>query len=406
MSTWGVQPQGFVRPGYDEIVATLEDIARQPEHFGADADLTPYSPLGLLVQLAAYGFHSLWEANEDRYYNSFIDTASGVHLDRLCQLIGVYRKPPEYEHVTLLFTGDDFTVIPADFAVETKSGIQYRTDVSATIESGAATVLAKAVKLGVDQRVNSGQLTEIVNPQAGVLAVSNPAASEGGYAGEQDEELRSRAQEFVQVLANKSGAKSQLEVQILSVAGVQSVTVEENSRNVTWNGLLPNSIHCSVLGGEEADVAQAILYNKTAGTATNGSVSVAISDENGVEHTVYFDRPSIVAAYVKVGRTLIEGITDTTVVDNLIKEEIIKVIGGVHSYTIDGNPVSVEYTGLGAGEPLYELRLYKGISTIPELVEATISLGLVQGSENQSSLTVQPYEVLRCNTDYITIYTL
>ena len=124
--SYGSTAIGFVRPSYDDILSQLETQARLPEYFGPDADLSPYSPLGLLLQLIARSESSSWEGMEGNYYASFVDTATGVQLDRVVRLAGLTRKPVSYATVTLTFTGSNGSTVPDMESTRTSSAKNWQ----------------------------------------------------------------------------------------------------------------------------------------------------------------------------------------------------------------------------------------------------------------------------------------
>ena len=67
---WGLTSAGFRRPTYNELLDALEHKAR--ELFGATANLTVRSPLGLFLRIFAWILNILFSVLED-VYNGFGD---------------------------------------------------------------------------------------------------------------------------------------------------------------------------------------------------------------------------------------------------------------------------------------------------------------------------------------------
>ena len=68
---WGLTECGFHCPTYTEILNALEYKAR--EFFGAKANLTVRSPLGLFLRIFAWAIHLLFQLAEDVYNSRFDD---------------------------------------------------------------------------------------------------------------------------------------------------------------------------------------------------------------------------------------------------------------------------------------------------------------------------------------------
>lgn len=75
---WGLTSAGFRRPTYNELLDALEHKAR--ELFGATANLTVRSPLGLFLRIFAWILNILFSVLEDVYNSRFVDTAVGTSL--------------------------------------------------------------------------------------------------------------------------------------------------------------------------------------------------------------------------------------------------------------------------------------------------------------------------------------
>lgn len=84
---WGLTSAGFRRPTYNELLDALEHKAR--ELFGATANLTVRSPLGLFLRIFAWILNILFSVLEDVYNSRFVDTAVGTSLLNLGRAIGL-----------------------------------------------------------------------------------------------------------------------------------------------------------------------------------------------------------------------------------------------------------------------------------------------------------------------------
>lgn len=135
-----------------------------------------------------------------------------------------------------------------------------------------------------------GELTEIVTPESGWLDVYNLAAGITGRNVETDEELRlRRAASFGLGLATETAIKNAL---YNRVPGIVSASVVSNRTLETdLAGRPPKCFECTVQGGEDQDIADAIWYAQPAGILPYGYTSVSVLDSEGNTQIVSFTRP-------------------------------------------------------------------------------------------------------------------
>jgi hypothetical protein len=91
---YGVTESGFVSKRYSEIRDDLHEAAKRK--FGKDVDLTPGSPIKILIDLFGVELVSLWNEMEFTYNNAFIDSATDGALDSLGKLVGAVRDQGYY----------------------------------------------------------------------------------------------------------------------------------------------------------------------------------------------------------------------------------------------------------------------------------------------------------------------
>lgn len=190
---WGLTSAGFRRPTYNELLDALEHKAR--ELFGATANLTVRSPLGLFLRIFAWILNILFSVLEDVYNSRFVDTAVGTSLLNLGRAIGLRVLSAQKASGYIMVTGPPGVIVPAGWLVETAAGIQFfavsDTEIGA---DGTVMVPFRCTSTGPDGNVAAGTITTITNPGsvAGITAVTNPAAFTGGRERETDEEFRDR----------------------------------------------------------------------------------------------------------------------------------------------------------------------------------------------------------------------
>ena len=101
MVKYGVTDTGFVKKTYASVRDSLHDNAKRM--FGSDVDLTPGSPIKILIDLTAVEIIGLWAQLESVYKSAFLDTATGYALDNLGQLVGAERTSSVYATGNITF---------------------------------------------------------------------------------------------------------------------------------------------------------------------------------------------------------------------------------------------------------------------------------------------------------------
>ncbi|EKO35462.1 baseplate J/gp47 family protein [Leptospira santarosai] len=391
MSSYGSTPVGFIIKDRDAIKSDLISLAQSPAIFGQNEDVSPHSVLGMFIELIAESQFELWQALESNYNDSYVDTSSGIALDRLVRLKGVNRKSAQSEKATLTIHGLDYATIPKGLLVGTSKGIQYKSIEEKTILSGSASVQFEAVISGLAQRVAPNALNVFVNPNSDFYTVTNSQSSSGGSEEETDPELLSRYLEIVTTEKN-SGAIAYVKAQIENEPSVVSCSIRENKLNVPVDSLPANSLHFIVDGGSDDLVANLIYKYKPAGIGLFGPVQKTI-DEN----MIYFDRPSDLPVFAKVEIWKNSSFDNNSI--SFIKTAIVKTIGGID--TVSG--VNNVYRGLGTGKNVVAWPIYSAIGNVTGVENLLIQLGTSSNFTNSNMVSVQPAQVAKMFTANIQV---
>ena len=379
----------------DDILAAM--VADAKEYFGEDLK---DNELGIIRTFYRPIAERLAEAQGDIGLvldSSQIDHASGQALDLLTALIGVSRQTADHATGTVTFSRDsaasqDYTV-PAGTTVQTDSNdpVQFETTEAKTLAEGTTSVDApiEAVEGGTRGNVGANTIVVMPDPPAGVEDVTNNVATDGGSEEETDDELRERAKSE---LAQGSRASAPALVnKVGQLDGVTSTSIfvnDTNNDNTGSGGLPDHSFEVVVSGGNQTEIAQAILDTKAAGdTAYAGAYGSATSADadlpNGQTMTIDFSRPTEVKIYVDVDLEY----TSEYEGDGAVKDRITSYIGGLLS---SGNEVD----GLGVGENVlygeveYAIRDVTGVHDVTNLYVDTTS-----GGTNQSNISIADSEV-------------
>ncbi|WP_061244846.1 baseplate J/gp47 family protein [Leptospira noguchii] len=391
MSSYGSTPVGFVIKDRDAIKSDLISLAQSPGIFGLDEDVSPHSVLGMFIELIAESQFELWQALESNYNDSYIDTSSGIALDRIVRLKGVNRKSAQSEKATLTIHGLDYATIPKGFLIGTSKGIQYKSIEEKTILSGSASVQFEAVIPGLAQRVAPNTLNVFVNPNSDFYTVTNSQSSSGGSEEEADPELLSRYLELVTTEKN-SGAIAYIKAQIENESSIVSCLIRENKLGVPLDGISANSLHFVIDGGSDDFVASLIYRYKPASIGLIGLIQRTVDD-----NLIYFDRPSDLSIFAKVEIWKNSSFDNNSI--QFIKTAIVKTVGGID--TIAG--VNYVYKGLGTGRNVVAWPIYSAIGNVTGVENLLIQLGTNSGSTNSNLVSVQPTQVAKVFTANIQV---
>ena len=335
---FGLDSSGFRRKRYIDVFTTMQ--ANAQGIFGANVNTSENSPLGMFMKVIAFAIGTLWQVAEDVYFSAYKDTATGIQLDRVCQYIGITRKPADRATGSVIFTGTAGTVIPANTIVKADE-ILFWTLTAVTVGvDGTVSANIMALEAGVIGNVQPGTINALFKTVSGVSAVINTLSTSGGDESESDDELRTRFDQSIS--AGGSSTTSSIEAHIYAVQDVIDVDVTENETMTTVDSVPPKAISCFVYGGVDADIAQAIFETKGAGIQAYGSTVVTVTDTKGIGHQIGFSRPTVIPIYVNVTLTKDVSIFPLNGATT-IETAIIKYIGGLAAD-------SVEYNGLGVGD--------------------------------------------------------
>lgn len=250
-------------------------------------------------------------AKAEYILNSFSPfTAIGAQLSNLAPLMNKRRLPRIFSQVTLQFNADlnganvpDGTIVSSSLDRTKKFATTQRLIIA---PNGVGVVLAEAIDAS-NYKPAAGTITVIESGVYGVVSVTNPNDGTLGRARETDAQLRFR---MLQTSSAASGTPEGIYTAVSQVDGVTYASVLENFTDTTNDaGMPPHSIMPVVDGGDDNEVALAILETRAAGiqfttssdipAATWKSVSV-INTANGQPVMVWFVRPANTTATIEI----------------------------------------------------------------------------------------------------------
>lgn len=234
-------------------------------------------------------------------------TAEGIWQDALGEIYFLKRKRATSSTAVCVCTGLAGTVIQAGSVIKsTEDNAEWVCAATVTIPQGQSSVQAMftASQPG-PVTASPDTLTRIVTVTPGWDAVTNPAAAVAGSSQESQAAFENRR--YNSVAANARGSVNALYGTIANLEGVLDALVLENTTSdprQEWGVTIPgHSVWISVVGGQNADIAEAIYRKKDAGCGTAGNTQVTFQDTGLPWKPVYtynIERPAPLPFGVRV----------------------------------------------------------------------------------------------------------
>lgn len=201
-------------------------------------------------------------------------------------------------------TDDEYTITAENNTLTIKDKTISRSNVlilSDNLTTSSVTVIATFLT-GEYGKITLpyGIVTKMVNNVTGFTAVTNLLEPTYGRKQESDIELR---QSYIAKSALRSNTMIESIVGELlnNIENVESASGYENDTDyVDSRGLPPHSIEIIVEGGDNSEIAQAILRRKAGGIQTYGSIEVGVPGVYGDTIPVRFNRPDYLYTWLKV----------------------------------------------------------------------------------------------------------
>lgn len=155
-----------------------------------------------LLETTALELGRLYALLETVYKSAFVDTANADALDNVVALLGIERVRGGRPAGDVEFTRADGApgelTIPAGTRVATADAkTQYELTASVSLSPGQSSVRVSARDLESNDPLPADRLTLLPVPIAGIASVTNPAPTAIATQDETDEELRTRAKNFL-----------------------------------------------------------------------------------------------------------------------------------------------------------------------------------------------------------------
>lgn len=297
----GIQftPVGVVIPQESAVLTgVIEDINAA---FGGGLNPALETPQGQLASSEAAIISD--KNNEFVFFVNQInpDFSSGNFQDAIGRIYFLNRKPAIPTVVTVTLGGVPGTIIPVGTLAQDVNGNTYSNDGTVTIGAGSTVTATFSNLVTGPIPCSANQLTQVYQAIPGWDTITNPSAGVEGQNVESRAEFEFRR--INSVALNGHGSLPSIYGNVFNVANVIDVYATENPTNAIVNTgatnypLAPHSLYVAVVGGLDADIAQAIWDKKDVGCDYNGNTSYVITDQSGYSYpypsyTVYFERPA------------------------------------------------------------------------------------------------------------------
>lgn len=294
---------GIILPDTSVIRDEVESEWRAA--FGQDLVVTSETPQGAMITIDVESRDGMVRNNAELANQINPDIAGGIYLDAIWALTRGRRRSATRSVLSgVEFRGIPGTIIPSrSVAVVETTGARFLTSIDLVIgPAGLVTGQMVAEDTG-PVAAPAGTLTQVASSVLGWEQVGNPTSAALGADRETDIASRKRRRN---TLALQSISLPEAVIsRVYGVDGVKSMSFRENITNSiqTIDGitLLPHSIWACVDGGEETDVATALLASKTGGANWNGDVLVSLIEPSSKQpYAVRFDRPQELNRIVRI----------------------------------------------------------------------------------------------------------
>lgn len=385
-----VKETGTVVPDTADLLVEVQGEWKSA--FGADLQVTPDTPQGVMIAAETVARAAVVENNAALANQINPNLAGGVFLDGICALLGLERATATRTLVRdVQMNGQPLTLIPAGVRARTTADVLFESVGAVTLDAtGVGFVDFQSVGFGPVQ-CPAGTLVNVVDSVLGWETVTNASDGIPGTAEQSDESLRDLRR---RTLARQGISTVEAQVSDLNaLPGVRSIQFRENIAATTEviDGItmVAHSVWACVDGGSDADIALALLTNKTDGAAWNGATVVPVVEPNSLQtYTVKFDRPTVVDVLVKVSVRQGTSLADPQVA---VRDAVLAYangeIPGERGFVVGGNVSPFEIAGgvsyfiPGMFVAKVEVALVSsGIYQTTELALATDAVAAVQAS--------------------------
>lgn len=325
---------GVVLPTESEILSgVLEDMNAA---FGGGLSQNLETPQG---QMASSEAAIIADKNaEIAYVTNQVDPqySSGRFQDAIGRIYFLTRKPALPTTVLCTLIGVSGTVVPAGTLAQDTNNYIYASVGAVTIPfSGSVNVEFQNLETGPIPCA-AGTLIRVYQAVPGWDAITNAEDGILGNNVESRQDFEFRRKNSVSINAN--GTPGAIYGAVFNVDNVVDCFVIDNPTGdtvlygATNYPLLPHSVYVAVVGGTDADVANAIWTKKDLGCDMNGNTEYDVTDTSGYSYpyptyTMKFERPPELPILFSVD--IVDDPNLPNDIEQLVKDAIIARFNGV-----------------------------------------------------------------------------
>lgn len=316
------------------------------------------------------------------------DQAEGLWLDYICALNNIKRYQATKSIIPITVIGTAGTTKNAgEITIVDNTTDEYYVNETAFIIGADGTVNVNFIATSYgDITALSTSTFSLKTPSMGINSVAYNTSGDFkiGQNTETDEQLRIRRAESVTYTA--SSILSSIKSAVSQISGVEYLNAYENDTMQTIDSLPPKSFEVVVRGGDDDEIAQAILSKKPAGIQAYGSVTKAIKDEDENLFLIGFTRPTELPIDLKI--TFNSELEQSDEWKAVIKQELIKAFKTLYN----------------VGDSIYVYNLYYVLNNHPEITNVTeFQIKLHSEDEWTTSVAIQKRQLGILTEDNISI---
>lgn len=339
---------GTIIPDTSETIAQVEAMHR--EAWGPNVVLEPETPLGKIAVTDTIILNSAAQSQAIAANMLNPDMASGIALDALGAMLRIYRREATRSILTgVQLRGVEGTLIPAGSICVDVNGERWEMSGSVVLDSnglGESTFLS--VNTGpIECAVGELNAIEPESVVSGWEAVENFSSAAVGSPKESNPQFRRRRRR--ELAKNSSGSLIAIDAALFGIPNVRSISRRENYTDQTqvidFVTMVPHSIWYCVEGGDDLEVATAIMSKKDPGCNFNGNITVPVTEPfSGQVYNVKFDRPEVVNVLVRVTCSS-SNLNTTSIVRDAIMSYVSGQIEGEQGFVIGTSVSPFEISG-------------------------------------------------------------
>lgn len=283
------------------------------------------------------------------------DQAEGVWLDYICALNNIQRYNATKSIIPITITGAiGTTKNKGEITIVDESTDEYyiNNEAFAIDETGTVNTTFEATSYGEIKALSTSTFS-LKTPSLGINSVAYNTSGTPvlGRNTETDAELRVRRADSTTYTA--SSILSSIKASVSRLDGVRYINAYENDTINTVDTLPPKSFEVVVVGGDDNEIASAILSKKPAGIQAYGTTIKTVQDEDFNQYQVGFTRPTEQAIDLKLVFVATGQQTEEWI--NNLKSELVTAFSKIYN----------------VGDSVYVYRLYSVLNSHPEITNAT-----------------------------------